>query len=308
MSTESEIAAAEQNLAEAQQAVEDAFALKDNDPPPEPIFEKKKKEEDNTFGSDADGIASAAAELQRQRYETGRKDTAFIANEAPIIEREVLDPQTGRRFEDHRTLSAEEAATLLTAKRGEEQAQNDQIAYQDLIRSVDDFRQDAHQADVAAYQQLNDPTQRPVEQQPTPEPPLVEGADAPDLTPQPEFDNTMTPLQQKLAALDPEIRGEIEQQTRITVAVHDHYVNQAKQMIQNVEALAYHQIPEFNNLDDDQRRAVLHHVAQSDPNRAAQIVNTLQQGRLHIAAAAGGAGTAETGRATPVQSLGSAAG
>jgi hypothetical protein len=278
MSTESEISAAEQNLAEARQAVEDAFSLRTTNPEPEPIFEKKK-EEDNTFGKGDDELRRAAAELQQQRYEVGRKDGAHIANDLPIVEREVLDPQTGRPFAPHRTLSAEEAASLLTAKRSEELQQNDEAAYDDLVREVSQFRQEP----VDPQPQLT-PEEEQLKQQweqQHPRQPALEGSDVPELQPQPEFDDQLTPLQRKLQSLDPEIRESLEQQARIATTVANHYTEQARQMVQNVEALAYHQIPEFNNLvNDDQRRAVLHHMAQTDPNRAAQVVNTLRQAAI----------------------------
>jgi hypothetical protein len=228
----------------------------------------------DTFKGNQSGIAAAAEELKRKRDDHSRKDSAWNANEAPITERQYReDGGQGAPVDPTKTVDLRRAARDLTQTRTQEADAAAQELTAQLLRDVDAFRNGDTDLSRPAETQLSDDP--PVEPEATASHDAVDDA----LTPQPEPDvPELSPLQMKLANLDPEVKEALTQQSQFIDAVQAATVSQAQQLIAGIESYAYSQVPEFNGLNTDaERRTILKHLVQTNPQRAEQVVRTLQQ-------------------------------
>jgi hypothetical protein len=214
----------------------DAFeAMPENNPAP-------KKE---TFGSDATGLARAAAELQMHRE----------AKAAPVPRDyvKINGPDAGERSDINLSVDLERASSDLAAQRQSERDQQEALAALERAEQIDKFRSDADAADRGL---------------PTPEVNLV-----PEVMPEPAQQKTKV----QLALEDPEIRGAIEAQVAQSEQTRQHYVAALNGAMQVATATAYANFPELVGLNGQQLQGALQAMRTSNPQRFNEVSQHIQR-------------------------------
>jgi hypothetical protein len=213
--------------------------------------------EKDTFGGDAEGLRAAASELQQHRQ----------ARAEPVLreyQSRTADGRfTGEKSDITQTVDLERASSELADLRRAERDAQEALAGLERAKEIDKFRSDADAADRGL------PTPEQLQPQPT--------EVVPETTP-----NT---LAEKYARLDPELRAAVEQQAMAAESARQQYSQAAQMLVQGTEAALLAQWPELRGVTAQQLPAVLHGINSRDPQRASQIVQSLQSAQQSIMAA-----------------------
>jgi hypothetical protein len=211
----------------------------------------------DTFGGDATGLKLAAAELQMHREA-----------KAPPVPREygktVNGEFTGEKSDITQTIDLERASQDLADQRRAERHAQEALEGLERAKEIDKFRSDADAADRGL----------PAPEQLQPQPTEVAAETAPANT-----------LAEKYARLDPELKAAVEQQAMAAEQARAQYSQAAQMLVQGTEAALLAQWPELRGVTAQQLPAVLHGINSRDPQRASQIVQSIQQAQQNIAAA-----------------------
>jgi hypothetical protein len=208
-----------------------------------------EKEEASTFDGDKiDGLRDAAVELDAERQA-----------ERPIIDRSYYDVATGEPAAENQTLTIEQAADNLTRIRNQEAGEVGDAEADLLGKVVDVFRADGQQ-------------QQPVEQQQ--QQPEVEAKPQPQPQPQNVPDGLDPEIVQAIEA-SPKLRAALEQEVKQTEEVRQRYVQASADMMKMATASILTAYPELNGLSAADLPGAIKVIGQSDPGRAKQIVEAI---------------------------------
>jgi hypothetical protein len=203
-------------------------------------------EKPETFDSDQPGVRAAARELAERRQE-----------QRPILQRgyhtdgdaeKPLRPAT-------ETVKLKDAARDLSELRQAEHDANEVLTKLDLANEINQFRDQQNKIE------RGEPT---AQQVPTPQP-----ESAPEATP-------ATSLAQKYQALDPELKGAIEQQATAHETARQQYLGAVQQLGVSAWTNIMAQFPEMQTANPQQ---ALEQLRVQNPQRFAEITGHLQKVR-----------------------------